>query len=373
MNILLCPDKFKGSLSAPEVCRAIEDAINETLPHATVKSIPLADGGEGTCDLLTEWFKGTSVEVRVHGPLFDPVNARYGLSSDGRIAFIEMASASGLMLLAPVQRNPLFTTTFGTGELIADALNRGVDRIILGIGGSATNDAGIGMAAALGYSFESASGELLKPTGENLIHVHTIKADRIHPRLEKVEFIALCDVKNALYGPNGAAHVYAAQKGADKRAIELLDDGLRNFRRVVHERFHVPVDFPGAGAAGGLGAGARVFLKATIQRGISYLIETSGLDKEIDQADIVITGEGKVDQQTFSGKVVSEIIALTSHKSIPVLVVCGVSEIPRHEARAKGVQDIITLVDDETPPDLAMSNAANILKLKVQRLFSDVR
>jgi glycerate kinase len=276
-----------------------------------------------------------------------------------------MAEASGLTLLSNEERDPLVTTSLGTGELIADALTRGVRKIILGIGGSATNDAGMGMASALGFEFFGSDGEILKPTGENLIHLRYIKTEGIHPLLREVEVTALCDVTNPLYGMEGAAHVYSPQKGADKPGVELLDAGLRNFRRVVHRYLRTSVDFPGAGAAGGMGAGARVFLNASIQSGVNYMIESTGLEQKIRGADWVITGEGKIDAQTFSGKVVSRVLGFAKGSRTPVIVVCGVCELPQEEILAKGVTRVITLADGSTSRESAIQNASKFISSRI--------
>lgn len=341
------------------------------MPRAEVDIAPLADGGEGTCALLTRWHHGRPVAVQVQGPLFEPVTARYGLSEDGKAAFIEMAEASGLTLLKPDQQNPLYTTSLGTGELIADALERGADRIVLGIGGSATNDAGTGMASALGYSFHDRSGEPLQPIGGNLIHLHSIRSDNLHPRLRVVSVTALCDVSNPLDGPEGAAHIYGPQKGASAADVELLDAGLRNFRTVVKASLGKSVDFPGAGAAGGLGAGARVFLNANIQRGVDYMVQQSGLAEKIKWADLVITGEGKVDHQTFSGKVVSEVIRLSAKASKPVYVICGVCGVSTEQLRAFGITKVLPLVDGTTSPESAVQSARFYIHRKIYEAFRD--
>ena len=365
VKVLICPDKFKGSLTAKEVCDAVGLGFLQARPDAQLQFVPLADGGEGTCDLLTEWNHGRKVEVQVHGPLFAPITAHYGVSGDGQTAFIEMAVASGLTLLTPQEQDPLLTTSLGTGELIADALGRKVKNIVLGLGGSATNDAGIGMAAALGYAFCDADGGILKPVGENLIHIHHIKTDGADPLLKNVCVIALCDVTNPLYGPEGAAHVYGPQKGATKAAVELLDAGLRNFRRVVHKYLKNYVDFPGAGAAGGMGAGCKVFLNATIEKGVNYIIRNTGLMDKIDKADLIVTGEGKIDSQTFSGKVVSEVIRLAQQAGKPVMAVCGECDVPDREINAYGILKVISLLADGTAPESAMKEASTYLTRKI--------
>jgi glycerate kinase len=348
-----------------EVCLAVADGLAQIDTSFVIQSVPLADGGEGTCDLLTEWHKGTKVQCTVHGPLFSRIDAHYGISQKGDCAFIEMAMASGLSLLQPCERNPLFTTTLGTGELIADALNRNVKRIIIGLGGSATNDAGMGMATALGYQFFDKQGELLKPIGENLIHLHHIQQQGLHPRLRRVEFIALCDVTNPLYGPGGAAFIYGPQKGASVQDVQLLDAGLRNFRRVVHKSLKTPVDFPGAGAAGGLGAGAKVFLHAAMQKGIEHMIKSTDLEYKIKQADVIITGEGKIDYQTFSGKVVSEVTRLALKANKRVIALCGTAEVTATELNRRGIEKVISLVDAHTTPESAIQNALALISSRI--------
>lgn len=365
MTILIAPDKFKGSLHAKEVCQAVTKGLLQIDSKAVIESVPLADGGEGTCQLLTEWYKGTEIHLTVHGPLFTPVSAYYGISEKGDTAFIEMAVASGLTLLKPEERNPLLTTTFGTGEMIADALKRQVKRIILGLGGSATNDAGIGMAAALGYRFCDAEGEELKPTGENLIHIHHIETKGVNPLLRQVQVVALCDVTNPLFGPEGAAQVYGGQKGGTAQDLVLLDAGLRNFRRVVHRYLKSSVDFPGAGAAGGLGAGAKVFLSASMEKGIAHIIQTTDLAQKILNADLIITGEGKVDDQTFSGKVVSEVLRLARKAGKPVVVICGKSDVSETDILQHGITKLITLVDDDTSSQSAMEHASRLIIGKI--------
>lgn len=369
VNILICPDKFKGSLSAKEVCSAVASGFVRLNPEVLIRSVPLADGGEGTCDLLTEWYDGNRIRIEVHGPLFTPVMAHYGLSKDGDTAFIEMAVASGLTLVRPEDRSATLTTTLGTGELIADALHRNVRKIILGIGGSATNDAGMGMATALGYRFYDAGGDALKPTGDNLIHLRSIDASSVDPLLKEVQVVALCDVTNPLYGPDGAAYVYGPQKGASPQDVELLDAGLQNFRRIVHKFLKSSVDFPGAGAAGGLGAGAKVFLNAVMEKGVNHFIKSTRLDEEVRRADLIITGEGKIDGQTFSGKVVSEVIRLAQKEGKPVVAICGRCDVSESELNNHGISKVITLVDKDTTPESAIQNAANHITRKVMEEY----
>ena len=369
MKIVVAPDKFRGSLTAGEVCAAVASGVLQARPEAVIQSVPLADGGEGTCDLLTEWSGGTRVEMSVPGPLLTPVAARYGLSKDGDTAFIEMAVASGLALLKPEERNPLLTSTVGTGALIVDALSRGVGKIVLGLGGSATVDAGIGMASALGYRFLDSDGEALRPVGENLIHIRSIDASAASPLLRNVAVVALCDVTNPLSGPDGAAYVYGPQKGGSKAALDLLDAGLRNFKRMVNKYLGVAADFPGAGAAGGLGAGAKVFLNASIEKGVNYIVRSAELEEKIRGADLVITGEGKIDSQTFSGKVVSEVTRLAIASGKPVIAICGTCDLADGEWQAHGVGKLVSLVDHGITTETAMKEASSIITRKIAAEF----
>lgn len=366
MTILIAPDKFKGSLEAPEVCRAIEAALTESGLKIEVQSVPMADGGEGTCDMLTRVSHGKKVSVPVLDPLFRNIEASYGLSGDNKTAFIEMAAASGLQRLNPSERNPLETTTYGTGQLIADALNRGVTNIIMGIGGSATNDAGTGMAEALGVQFLSREGKKLRPVGKELIHLHTIDITHLYPRLKEVSFTALCDVSNPFYGNNGAAYVFAPQKGADPEAVERLDEGLRNFASVVKRQFGMDVNFSGAGAGGGLSGGAKVFFNIQFQPGVEFLIRYAGLEKKVEASDAVITGEGRVDRQTLSGKVVKGIAAIAAKYQKPLYIIAGKNELDHKDAITLGAQKIITLQNPNTSDQEAMENAYNLLKQRIK-------
>jgi glycerate kinase len=361
VKILLAPDKFKGSLSAKKVCAAIEQGLLKIDPALSIKSIPLADGGEGTCELLTENSGGFTISLEVSDPLFRRIKASYGISEDGSTAFIEMASASGLQLLTREEQNPLKTSTYGTGELIADAVTRGVKKIILAIGGSATNDAGIGMASALGVTFTDKHGKNLSPVGENLIHIHSINFEKSLFQKRKVAVIVLCDVANELYGKEGAAHVFAKQKGSNEKEVHLLDLGLRNFASVVARETTMDVNFPGAGAAGGLGAGCKVFLHATFRSGIKYILETLNVEEEIKLADLVITGEGKMDKQTLSGKVVMGVAQLAGTHQKPVIALVGKNELSDKEIDSIGLKKVIALVDGKTSSTEAITYAANLL------------
>ena len=373
MNILIAPDKFKGSLTAAEVCDAIKSGLRQTYSDFDIISIPMADGGEGTCELLTQHFNGNVIPVDITGPDFIKIKAEYGISKDGSTAFIEMAKASGLQLLKQENRNPLFTTTLGTGELIKNALDRGVKKIVMGIGGSATNDAGIGMAQALGFDFFDSNNKSIKPIGENLIQLHSIGTNHIHPRIKEVEFAALCDVDNPLFGPKGAAHIYAPQKGANDEAVKLLDDGLRNFETVIKKTFKISANFPGAGAGGGLPGGAKAFLNIIIHRGMDHIIHTTGLEEKIKQADLIITGEGKIDQQTLAGKVVMEIGKLGLKHNKRVVAIAGKCELQNQELQKMGIKEVISLIDDEVSENEAMKNAYQLIVGKSKTIITQSR
>ena len=370
MNILIAPDKFKGSLTAMEVCEAIKSGLTQSDSNLNIICIPMADGGEGTCELLTHYFNGDTISVEVTGPRFKKVIAEYGISKDGSTAFIEMAKASGLQLLKPEDRNPLLTTTLGTGELISHALDKGVKKILMGIGGSATNDAGMGMAKALGFDFLDSNNKSLKPTGENLIHLHSIKTDRVHTRINEITFDALCDVDNPLFGLKGAAYVYAPQKGASEEAVKILDDGLRNFEAVIQKTFNSSADFPGAGAGGGLPGGAKAFLNITIHHGMDYIIRTTHLEEKIKQADLIITGEGKIDQQTLAGKVVMEIGRLGLKYNKRVVAIAGKCELRSIELQKIGISETISLMDFQISEHEAITNAYRLIQEKAKSLIT---
>lgn len=361
MKVLLAPDKFKGSLTAKEVCAAIEQGLLTIDPSLSIKSIPMADGGEGTCEILTENSGGSIISVEVSDPLFRTIKASYGISGDGTTAFIEMARASGLQLLKKEEQNPLKTSTYGTGELIADAINRNVKKIVLAIGGSATNDAGMGMAAALGVKFSNKNGESIEPIGENLIHIHVIDFEKSILKKHNIDLIVLCDVTNELHGINGAAFVYAPQKGASEKDVHLLDDGLRNFAATIEQ----DITFPGAGAAGGLGAGAKVFLNASFTSGVEYLLKTLNIEAEIKNADLIITGEGKMDQQTLSGKVVMGIAKLATHYKKPAIALVGKNELSIDEITSIGLKKVIALVDKDTSVAEAINNAVSLISKRI--------
>lgn len=366
MNILIAPDKFKGSLTAQQVCDVIRDVLLELNGSLNIYLLPLADGGEGSCDLLTKFSHGTFTTVRVHDPLGRLIDAAYGISGDGSIAFMEMAAASGLQLVKKEERNPMITTTQGTGELIRHALDNGVTKIFLGIGGSATNDAGVGMAEALGVRFLSVNGDHLNPVGENLRYIHSIDTSLLHPRLASTDLTIFCDVDNPLFGPQGAAHVFAPQKGADQKMVSALDEGLQHYASLLEKTFHRSVNFPGAGAGGGLPASLKVFTSLTVVPGMPFIMQFTGLEEHVKRADIIITGEGKIDQQTLSGKVVNGVAQLARKHQKRLIAVAGSCELSARELEELGVFKIITIRGKEISEDYAMKHAAELLKQHIR-------
>ena len=274
MRILLAPDKFKDALPAEQVVKAIKEGIHFFNPDIEAISLPMADGGEGTAQILTHYYQGAFHEATVHDPLMRKIKASYGLSPDKKIAFIEMATASGLELLKPAERNCYFTSSYGTGELIKAAIQAGAEQIILGIGGSATCDGGIGMAAALGYEFTDKEGNKLKPTGENLSSIYQIDDQHVDSRISEIEILVACDVDNLLTGPSGAAQTYAPQKGADNEQVESLDEGLGHLSKLITAKYNLDIaNIPGSGAAGGLGGGAKAFLVSSLRTGTDLILE----------------------------------------------------------------------------------------------------
>lgn len=348
-KVVVASDSFKGCLSSWQVADAVEKGIHDALPGCDVVKLAVADGGEGSMDALMTTLGGKPVRLMVSDPLGRPVEAEYAWIDDST-AVIEMARASGLTLLAPEERNPLLASTYGTGQLIADALDKGCRRFMICIGGSATNDAGTGMLEALGYRFMDAGGNVLKACGGILNHIAAIDFSNLHPYLKDAEFIVACDVDSPFCGPEGAAHVYGPQKGATPEMVELLDEGMRHFARIISQSTGVDVtDMPGAGAAGGLGGALKAFLKAEISRGADMVLDAVHFDDAIKDADLVITGEGRIDSQTLTGKLPYVVARRAASRNIPVVALCGcaqVSELPCFER-------IIQI----TPPDMPLEKA----------------
>ncbi|TLV01162.1 glycerate kinase [Dyadobacter luticola] len=373
MNILVAPDKFRGSLEATEVCLAIKVGILLAFPHANIITVPLADGGEGTSEILTRQAGGEHITLTVSDPLGRKISAGYGFSSETQTAYIEMAAASGLNLLSPQERNPSLTSSYGTGELIRDALDRHAKKIVLGIGGSATTDGGIGMAAALGYRFYDDHHELLAPNGAALNSIRHIDISQVDERINFVSVTVACDVTNPLYGRRGAAYIYGPQKGADGPMLDSLDKGLKNLSDVATRTFGRNVSHePGAGAAGGMGAGCMWFLHATLKDGVGIVMEQSNMTKLIAGSDLVITGEGKVDEQTLNGKVVKGLADMCGKFDVPLAVVCGTLQITPEQSRAAGITYLTSVLNRPMGLNVAEKEAFGLIKdatFNLVRLF----
>lgn len=361
MNVLIAPDKFKGSLTAQQVCDEVERSFREAHSNYSVTKIPMADGGEGTAEILTASSNGRILKVKVRDPLFREIESWYGVSEDLNTAFIEMAAASGLQLLKPQERNPLWTSSIGTGDLILNAIQNGAKRIIVGCGGSATNDAGIGMASALGVSFLNVDGNELKPIGENLGKIKSIDSRRLIKEIQNCSITFIADVENPLFGEHGAAFTFAPQKGASANDVVWLDDGLRNYAIALENILLGATAFAGAGAAGGLPVSAKVFLNATHERGIDFIMRWLNLEEQIKQADLVITGEGKFDSQSLHGKVVSGIAEVCVKHQKKLWVICGVCEVDEVVWRKMGIEKAISLSSHTFDRDESILKAADLI------------
>lgn len=325
-KIVIASDSFKGTLTSSEVADSVAKAVHSVFPDCDVVKLKVADGGEGTASAITSALGSELVELVVADPLGRRIPASYYILDDGT-ALIEMSMASGLTLLTSQERNPLKTSTYGTGQIISHALARGCRKFLIGIGGSATNDAGTGMLAALGYRFLDSCGKVVPANGGSLSEVASIDSGALVEGLSESEFTIACDVDSPLYGPKGAAFVFSPQKGADAEVVRYLDDGLRHFAKLVG----YDAGFAGAGAAGGLGYSFKAFFNAKLVRGIDMVLDAVGFDEAVKGADLVITGEGRYDGQTQAGKTVYGVKARAALYGVPVLVVAGSVETPSED------------------------------------------
>ncbi|MDD9312093.1 glycerate kinase [Cytobacillus firmus] len=345
MKIVIAPDSFKESLSALEAANAIERGFKAIFPNAQYKKMPMADGGEGTVQSLADATGGTIIERSVTGPLGEPVKAFFGLMGDGKTAVIEMAAASGLHLVPKEIRNPLLTSTRGTGELIAAAMDTGVKHIIIGIGGSATNDAGAGMIQALGGKLLDKTGSEIGPGGGSLADLSAIDMSNLDSRIRDVHFEVACDVDNPLTGPRGASAVFGPQKGATPEMAELLDRNLGHFADVAEHALGKPFrDIEGAGAAGGIGGSLLAFLNADLKRGIEIVLEAVNFEEEVKGADLVITGEGRIDSQTIHGKTPIGVAKAAKKHGIPVIGLAGSLSEDSHIVHEHGIDALFSIV-----------------------------
>lgn len=362
MKVIVAPNAFKGSLSAQQAAAAIARGVREVFPDAEIVEIPVADGGDGTVEALVSAHRGAIRRVDVDGPDGEPVQAVYGLIDNGRTAVVELASASGLILLPEARRDPRKTSTFGFGQLLADAKKTGVGAVIAGIGGSATNDGGAGMAQALGYRLLDAAGHDLPRGGAALARLERIEATGVDADWRSVKVEVACDVTNPLTGPEGASFVYGPQKGADQQTVEMLDRALARLADVIERDLGKRVaGIPGAGAAGGTGAGLVAFLDAKLTPGAALVVDASGFDRQLKGAQLVITGEGRVDSQTAYGKAPGEVARRAQAAGVPTLLLAG-SKGPGWETLSqKGVSAVVTLAEEGDNLEQLMRDADHAL------------
>ena len=395
MKILIAIDSFKGSLSSKEAGEAIKSGILRVVPDANVVISPLADGGEGTVETLVEALGGSLETVRVKGPLFQDVEAHYGILpeskkntseaslktssknplSNGKLAVMEMSQASGITLVSPSERNPLKTSSYGVGEMILDAYHKGCRRFLIGIGGSATNDGGIGMLSALGFRFTKEDREEISPIGEGLKDLAGIENASVPEGLLQCSFQIACDVENPLYGENGASLIYGFQKGGNKELLSQMDLWMKHYSELVKE--YNPAanpEGPGSGAAGGLGFAFRSFLQGELKSGVSLILEETKLSKKMQRADLVITGEGRLDKQSAMGKAPIGVAKLAKEQGIPVIAFAGAVTEGAKACNQAGIdayfpilREIITL-EDAMKKETAKMNLADSVE-QVMRLY----
>ena len=371
-TIVIAPDSFKESLSSISAAQAMAQGVKAAFPQARIDCVPMADGGEGTVQALVWATEGTYCEELVHDPLGRPTEAVFGLLGSGDCAVIEMAAASGLALVPADKRNPLITSTRGTGELILAALKAGVSRIIMGIGGSATVDGGTGMARALGVRFLDAAGRELPAGGGSLTQLATIDITGLDQRIRDVQIDVACDVNNPLIGPNGAAHVFGPQKGATPAMVEQLDHGLARLGKLIAEQLGKDVtDAPGSGAAGGLGAALMAFLNGRLTSGINLVIEAVNLRERLTGVDLCLTGEGQLDFQSASGKAVMGVGRLAKSMNVPVIVLAGSIGSGAERILDQGIVSYHAITPDSMSLSEAIERTAELLAQKTQSVVRD--
>lgn len=369
MKFVFASDSFKGSLSSTQIAGILEKAARKHFAECEIRKLAIADGGEGTVAALVENTGGAYCEVKVTGPLFSKVHAVYGILPDGKV-IIEMAAASGLTLIPESSRSPMDTTTYGTGELILDALRQGYRDIVLAVGGSATNDGGMGAMCALGVRFLDRDGMELKGIGRNLEKVCSIDDSNLFPGVREAHFTLMCDVKNPLLGKDGATYTYGPQKGAGPLELDRLEKGMENYVRVVEETCKLDIaSMPGSGAAGGLGAACMAFLKAAPRSGIETLLKLVNFKEVIRQADVIITGEGRVDWQSAYGKVLYGIGQYGHRNGIPVFAIVGSMGEGAEKLYDCGITSILPTVNDIMTLEEAMERAEELYENAADRLF----
>jgi glycerate 2-kinase len=369
MKIVIAPDSFKESMTAMEVCNQIEKGFRKVFPKATYVKVPIADGGEGTVQSIIDATDGKLVKKAVSGPLGSLVDSFYAITGDGKTAVIEMAAASGLHHIPREQRNPLLASTKGTGELILDALDHGIERIVLGLGGSATNDGGTGMATALGIKFFDENGKELVMQGDSLLKISRIDFSAIDSRLSQIKIEAACDVTNPLVGPFGASAVFGPQKGATPEMVTLLEKGLNKLGDVIKESMNIDVkDIPGAGAAGGLGAGIIAFLNGRLKTGIETILDIIDFDSTLHEADLVLTGEGRIDSQTIHGKAPIGVAKRAKKYDISVIGLAGGLGEGYEAVYKHGIDAVFSIVNGVSTLDEALFNGRRNIELTSENI-----
>lgn len=363
MKVVIVPDSFKGSLSSKEVCRAIKEGLLKNNPECEIICMPMADGGEGTAECFLESCGGKMLERQVNNIFFEPIKASFVLL-ENKTAIVETAAASGIATVPKNDLNPLKASTYGTGELISSAVESGAKTIVVGLGGSATNDGGMGVLSALGVQFLNLFDEELSPSGENMSRVKKIKTTEEFKKYENIRFILACDVENPFYGENGAAYVFAPQKGADKNEIELLDKGQKNLAQKYSEISDVDLQkVKGSGAAGGLCGGLYSMLNCKIESGFSVLAKETGLEEKIKSASLVITGEGRTDFQTSFGKLPKRVCDMAKKYNVPCWLVSG--DIVNIDTKIMGFAENFKIKNENITLEYAMNNAYNLLVEKM--------
>ena len=370
MKIVVAPDSFKGSVSAKDAALSIKRGIIKAYKDIDVVCVPMADGGEGTVQPMVDATGGKIIYTKVQGPMLREVDAFYGILGDGKTAVIEMAAASGLPLVSGYEKDPRIASTYGTGELIRHALDEGCERIIMGLGGSATNDGGQGMAKALGVKFLDKQGRDVGCGGGSLDKLHSIDVSGMDKRIKNCEVILACDVENPLCGPTGATYVFGPQKGAKDGLLEILDKNLAHYANIINSALDIDIkDYPGAGAAGGLGGGALAFLKAKMRKGVEIVIEMVGLDEHVKDADLVITGEGMMDYQTQFGKTPFGVAKAAKKHDVPVIALVGKIGKGADALYDLGIDSIFSIVDGPMTLEDAMMNGEKLLEDTAERVM----
>ena len=373
MRFLFASDSFKGSLSSEKIIELLKESAENVFPGCETRGVPIADGGEGTVDAVIAVTKGEKRVIEVHGPLMENVESSSGIFH-GDCAIIEMAAASGLPMVSPEKRNPLNTTTYGTGELIRDALDQGYQKISIAIGGSATNDGGMGAMRALGIRFLDAEGKELEGRGSDLAKVVDIDSTNLHSAVAEAEFTVMCDVNNPLTGPKGATYTFGKQKGGTPEILDELEMGMKNYAMVIQKKFGINVDsIAGAGAAGGLGAALCVFLNAEMKSGIETVLDLIDFDGLLEETDLVVTGEGQIDWHSAFGKVPSGIGQRCQAKGIPAVAVVGGMGSGAEKIYEFGVESIIPTINGAMEMEEALERAEELYRGATERMFRMIR